>query len=477
MTTTRPTPPRLGFWERILRARAEAHAIRIRAQKTGAAEAELIRSQAAAATVTAAELAMVSEHQEWLRQRERDEAEQRAAWARTHTEDGRPIKEVSATDKGDRFWDFVLAVPLLTGSLAAMFGQIASLHPRLLPFAATELGLEGAAGTRTALGVAFAVGLTLETWALVMGRLSHKARLRGDSPAVYRAWMWAAVLFAAGINYHEWSPSWTQPSMLGVLFASLSILSVLGWELREHRADRDRRAAEIAALGWAPTPIPPRPEFGATRWVVAPRHTWTAWSVAVRERIPDANTALARADEILEARAITAGTRPPDAGWRTRLAFLLRGQAALPPGPQHSRWNVDVDDPHLPGVPTFHLVSLPGGSASAQKPPALPASRAPQPRQEVARPGDREAPEPPAQEPPAPDQQQEAPPAQEASVLPIKKAPDAHTVKDTIRRYREEHNGTLPAPNWVKENCGVGSERAKKLLAAVEDEDSQEATG
>ena len=474
MTDIDPQPPRPGFWERRILAKAQAEAIRIEARERAAAEAERVRANADVTRVTAAHMALVSAHEEKMRQlaEEKAAAERDAALAAA-----KPVATVddnvlSAKDKGDRLWAIVLTIPLLSGTTAAMFGQIAALHPKFVPFVETELGVPADHVSAVAFAVAFAVGLTLETLGLFMARLAHKARLRGDSPMIYRTAMWTIVLFAAAVNYREWSPSWRDPTVLGVVFASLSIGSVLGWELREHRADRDRRAAEIAKLGWAATPIPPRPEFGAMRWLVAFDHTRTAWAVAVRERITDPNDALARADEILERRAVEMGTRAPRTGPAARVRFLVTGRLPgdrparplRPPAPPAqedlSRWDVDVFADDLPGVPTLRLVDLPPEpEPPAQQPPAVPPAR------------------PAAQAvPPGRDQQQSVPPAREARVSPIEKAADPAEVKAGIRAYRAAHDA-YPAPNWVKENLRVGPARAKKLLSEVQDEDAQEATG
>ncbi|MEV8439208.1 DUF2637 domain-containing protein [Actinosynnema sp. NPDC051121] len=503
MTTADPQPPRPGFWERRILAKAQAEKIRIEARERAAADADLTRAQAATIEVTATEMALASAHNERMRQLE--EEKKAAELARQAAADlPNPLVDsvVTAWDKGDRLWAVILTVPLLLGSTAAMFGQVAALKPRLVPFAATELGLQGRWITAVAFAVAFAIGIFLETIGLFMARLAHKARLRKDSPAVYRTVMWAVVLYASGVNYHEWSPGWTQPSVLGVLFASISVLSVVGWELREHRADRDRRAAEIAKL-WAPTPIPPRPEFGAMRWIVAFQHTRTAWAVAVRERIADPNEALARADAILNERARAdhdAREAQPRQHRPVRRPLVQSGPPARADARpssrptvrrnglrdrwrnRHAKWDVDVFADDLPGVPTLHLVDRLGDpEPPAQEPPADPPAR-PEPasRPTAAQDQRREAGRADASRPTPPgrDQQQKAAPAREGQVSPIEKAADPAEVKAGIRAYRDRNHGSYPTPNWVKSNLGCGPARAKKLLAEVHDEDtSQEATG
>jgi hypothetical protein len=447
--------------ERKILARARADALREHARITAQAEASVEQAQAAGIELANLDAALEAEHREWLRQRERDEVEQAA---RSRVADAVDAvgswTGISATDRGDRLWAWVLTVPLVTGSTAAMFGQVASLHPRLAVFVA-DLGIPGWKGTAVALAVALAVGITLETVGLFMARLAHKARKRSDSPAIYRGVMWAIVLYAAGVNYHEWSPAWDQPSVLGVLFASLSIISVVGWELREHRADRDRRHAQIAELGWAPTPIPPRPEFGLMRWLVATRHTWTAWTTAVKERIPDAGTALHRADEILTARrteqtAQAASRRGP--GWVRLLiaaASRRRPETSKPP----AEWEVGIDRPA--GATLGQALRL----VAPETRPALPPVES------------RTSALPPTR------QESSAPTVErEAHVVAIGAAISDDEVLAAIADYhlREKQ---LPTPNWLKRNLkrgdtGVGSGRAKKLLDRYQaGTASREATG
>ncbi|MEU4804356.1 DUF2637 domain-containing protein [Actinosynnema sp. NPDC023587] len=432
-----PRPPGApGFWERRALTRAQAAAIRDRARVLAEAEAEVLRAQATGVELATADAALVAEHEEWKRQRERDERDQPAEdLVLLHPRRGRP--------GGTRLWNVVLTVPLLLGSAAAMFGQVAALKPRLMPFAATELGLEGPWVPLVAFAVAFAVGIFLETVGLFMARLAHLARLSGDSPALYRAVMWAVVLYASAVNYHEWSPAWDRPSVLGVLFGSISILSVLGWELREHRADRDRRAEEIARL-WTASPIPPRPEFGLARWLVASRHTWTAWKVAVEDRIPDADTALARATVLLKEgdaqRARRRASRPVPAagsardGWASRLRYLRHGDP--------SRWDVDVDADGL-SVPTSRLTMV--RTAPRATPPVLP-DTAPAP-QDASGPADR-------------------------TVL-VRLDERDRPVREAIIRYRAEHDEEWPSGRgfvaWAKDVLGVGFARdhSFRVLAAM----------
>lgn len=125
----------------------------------------------------------------------------------------------------------------------------------------------------------------LECGGLALGRLAWQAHQQGDSRGqhdsarVERLLMWSLVAFSAWCNYqHAHEPIQGGASVLGPVL----------WETRQRRHYRGWQAAEGA--------LPPRPpRFGATRWLRFPRQTFTARSLAVRERLTDADVALDRA--------------------------------------------------------------------------------------------------------------------------------------------------------------------------------------
>ncbi|MDF3051888.1 MAG: hypothetical protein K0R87_3526 [Pseudonocardia sp.] len=307
-------------------AEAHAEAIRLEAQRKDdeerqriAAEAELLalRVRAQAAATEAAE--------EQLRIAQAPRLDQEAAEAEE-------AARVAAADARQRRADRLVTALLIAGTAAALIGQVgAFVRPLGDALLVGQLDAPASSGWTKAgsITIALVVGLVLETVGLFAMSLAHAARVDGDSPAVYRAVAWGQVAFAAFINLKHWSPAWTelwQPdvSLLGAVFGGLSVLSVLGWELREHRAARRARKEEIRKL-WKSEPVPPRPEFGAMRWVVAHRQTRLAWQLAVKHRITSAEDALRMADEVLA--AVEPSTR---LGLGGRLHVLVLGYVRQP---------------------------------------------------------------------------------------------------------------------------------------------------
>jgi hypothetical protein len=99
--------------------------------------------------------------------------------------------------------------------------------------------------------------------------LAHQATAANDSAAVYRAAMWAVVAVAAAVNYRHGSAGWQQPGLTGIVFATLSVGSVAGWELRERQAYRIQIDDRLPAR---------RPRFGYARWIRFPLTTGRALS-------------------------------------------------------------------------------------------------------------------------------------------------------------------------------------------------------
>ncbi len=177
----------------------------------------------------------------------------------------------------------VIAVPIVAATVSAWWFQFDAMR---------------AAGL--ALLLATTAATSLESLGLAFAGLAHKARALPDSPVLYRAGMWTVVAIAAAVNYRHGSPSWSQPGLTGVVFASLSIGSVAGWELRERQAYRQRNADQLPAR---------RPRFGYAHWLRYPRRTWRALSIAIHDGITNPTTALSTADTRHQHRRLLRNTR------------------------------------------------------------------------------------------------------------------------------------------------------------------------
>lgn len=155
------------------------------------------------------------------------------------------------------------------------------LVPVCLAVAAAWRGQEDWAVTGLHWSFVWAAGLAtaLETLGLALGAMARSARNDDDSAIVERALMWAVVCSAAWLNWQH-----SRQPVLGLM----SIAGVAGWEVYERRRYRHLRTGD------RPTR---RPRFGAARWARFTLPTFTAWSVAIRDRLgpEDAVTALDRA--------------------------------------------------------------------------------------------------------------------------------------------------------------------------------------
>jgi hypothetical protein len=85
-----------------------------------------------------------------------------------------------------------------------------------------------------------------ESRGLTFAGPAHQARAANDSAATYQAAMWAVVAAAAALSYSHGSAGWQRPGLTGMVFATLSVGSVAGWELRERQGPAPR-----------PNPTPP----------------------------------------------------------------------------------------------------------------------------------------------------------------------------------------------------------------------------
>ncbi|WP_460444019.1 DUF2637 domain-containing protein [Amycolatopsis cihanbeyliensis] len=177
----------------------------------------------------------------------------------------------------------VIAVPIVAATASAWWFQYNAMR---------------AAGLAVLL--ACTVATSLESLGLAFAGLAHKARAVQDSAAPYRIGMWAIVFMAAAVNYRHGSSAWSQPGLTGVVFASLSVGSVAGWELRERQAYRQRIATRLPAR---------RPQFGPAHWLRFPLRTWRALSTAIRDGITDPVTALSIADADRRQRRFVQDTR------------------------------------------------------------------------------------------------------------------------------------------------------------------------
>jgi hypothetical protein len=132
--------------------------------------------------------------------------------------------------------------------------------------------------------LAATVATALKSLGLTFAGLAHQARAVNDSAAIYRVAMWAVV--AVAVNYRHGSPGWGRPGLTGMVFATLSVGSVVGWELRERQTYRALNADRLPAR---------RPRFGYARWIRFPVTTGRALSAAIRDGITDTTTALSAA--------------------------------------------------------------------------------------------------------------------------------------------------------------------------------------
>jgi len=160
----------------------------------------------------------------------------------------------------------VVLVPILASTGSAWWFQLEAMR---------------AAGLTLVL--AATVATALESLGLTFAGLAHQARAVNDSAAVYRVAMWAVVAVAAGVNYRHGSISWDRPGLTGIVFATLSVGSVVGWELRERQTYRARIADRLPAR---------RPRFGYARWIRFPVSTGRALSVAIRDGLTETSDAL-----------------------------------------------------------------------------------------------------------------------------------------------------------------------------------------
>lgn len=154
--------------------------------------------------------------------------------------------------------------------------------------------------------VAYALGGTVATAVELLGlsflQMAQQARDDDDHSMRERAAAWSWGFFAAAINYRHWSPGWLHPDPAGVVFAALSLSTLLAWEIRERRAYRHRMRLD----GRMPAP---RPTFGPLMWGRFFRWTFKAWSLSIRDGLTTTQAALNAARVEIEARKRARATR------------------------------------------------------------------------------------------------------------------------------------------------------------------------
>jgi uncharacterized protein (DUF2062 family) len=240
----------------------------------------------------------------------------------------------------------VVLVPILASTCSAWWFQLEAMR---------------AAGLTLVL--AATVATALESLGLTFAGLAHQARAVNDSAAVYRVAMWAVVAVSAGVNYRHGSPGWDRPGLTGIVFATLSVGSVVGWELRERQTYRARIAERLPAR---------RPRFGYARWIRFPVTTGRALSVAIRDGLTETTDALSVA---------TAETARRRSLRQTRRAFGRAGRRLIARRLTTARSPVAVSRPDDPPsvAADMSAATVPAGArrrARANDPaPSQPGSR------------------------------------------------------------------------------------------------------
>ncbi|MFD6282141.1 hypothetical protein ACFWFI_42285 [Streptomyces sp. NPDC060209] len=142
--------------------------------------------------------------------------------------------------------------------------------------------------------ILFAAAWELST--AFVGWMYHQARQGGDAGTLYRVSTWIFALGAAVMNFWHASgepvpgsrvwdvnaQAWTEQMTYwnftpkAVAFAAMSIVGMVLWELYASLIHR-RKLREDGRVAKA------RPSMGAVRWVRYPRHSFTAWSLAITD--------------------------------------------------------------------------------------------------------------------------------------------------------------------------------------------------
>lgn len=185
--------------------------------------------------------------------------------------DGSSSHAASATPR--RPWTHRLALGASL-TVVVVAPELAAWHG-LLGFARDVLRLTGA--------WALLVPLMFGIAAFYCALLAVRDVTAGDSAVVERALTWVYAAAGAGFNWFYGTSSGNAAAAL--FFAGASLSAALLWD----RTLRAWRRDELRAAGALERPLP---RFRLLRWLVAPRETWRAWSLAVREGITSPAEAL-----------------------------------------------------------------------------------------------------------------------------------------------------------------------------------------
>jgi hypothetical protein len=135
---------------------------------------------------------------------------------------------------------------------------------------------------------AFLVPLVLDSAAFYAAALALRSVLAGDSALGDRLLVWLYALGSAALNV--WHADRAGGLAAALFYGGASVSAVVLWDRTLHATRRDA-LRELGAID------PPAPRFRAMRWVIRPRETWRAWSLAIAEGVSIPAEALALARE------------------------------------------------------------------------------------------------------------------------------------------------------------------------------------
>lgn len=131
--------------------------------------------------------------------------------------------------------------------------------------------------------------IALEGGALAAATLTLWAVLAGDSAALSRL-MTAALIAAASYANYQGAERAGRPTLAAEYLAGASVFAYLMW----HTVLTRIRRTELRATDAIEDPLP---RFRLLRWILAPRETRQAFTIAVRESLTQPQEALARIRE------------------------------------------------------------------------------------------------------------------------------------------------------------------------------------